>query len=99
MALQCDTENVHALNWRVYFVDHLGLGEYSFNDVCYLIINEFSEADVIRFERNECIIKIHFPVSYSYIDVMRKLERCRYQILIDIDCEEETKDIIGSSRW
>ena len=87
-------ENVYASNWRILYFYQDVLGSLNFNEMCFFIINKFSEADIIKIERNEEIIKIHFPTPYSYADILRKTEQCRYQIIVDIDIEEETKMLI-----
>ena len=91
MATQYNTfENIKALNWRVYYVDS---DQFTFDEICCSVITECFEADIIKIERKNRLILIHFPIIYSYPDVLRKLEKYRYQILVDIDCEGEISDI------
>lgn len=82
-------DSIYASNWRVHFIFYSG--ELTFNEICCLIINEFFEANIIKIVKNDETIKIQFPIPYSYIDILKKLDRCRNQIIIDIDCEEELK--------
>lgn len=84
-------ENVYASNWRILYFSQDILNNLNFNEMCFFIINKFSEADIIKIERNEEVIKIHFPTPYSYADVIRKTDQHRYQIIVDIDIEEEIK--------
>lgn len=82
-------DSIYALNWRIHFIFYSG--ELTFNEICCLIINKFLDANIIKIVKDKEVIKIQFPTPYLYIDVLRKIDRCRNQVIIDIDLEEEYK--------
>lgn len=91
MAPFTDTGNIHAFNWHVYFIYYSV--EFTFNELWCLSINEFLETNIIKIGKDEEIIKTVFPRNYLYFDILRKLEKCRNQILINIDYEVEYRTL------
>ena len=91
------THNIEALNWHIHYIDFLESEQPTFIDICHFIINEFRDFDTIKIENAKRTISIHFPVAYSYSEILRKMENFRHQILINIDYESENKYEVSSS--
>lgn len=83
--------SISAFNWQIYYFGPPLDGELNFNEICCLIVNEFTRANVVKIERNKQIIKISLPITYTYGAVLKKLKNCSRQTLLSIDHEEEEK--------
>lgn len=86
-----ESRNISAFNWCIQYV---GPGELTFIEICKLVSYEFPGADIIMIDDpidDKQMIMVYSHVSFTYTDVLKKLEKCRYQIIIEIDIDEETK--------
>lgn len=86
-----ELKNISAFNWCIQYV---GPGELTFIEICKLVSYEFPGADIIMIDDpidDKQMIMIYSHVSFTYTDVLKKLEKCRYQIIIEIDTDEEIK--------
>lgn len=85
------SEDISAFNWCIHYV---GPGELTFFELCRLVSYAFPTANVITIDDHiddKQMVMVYSHVAVTYADVLKKLEKCRYQIIMEIDIDEEMK--------
>ena len=87
------SKNISAFNWCIHYVRP---GELTFIEICKLVSYEFPRAAISMIYdpiNDKQMIMVYTHVPFTYADVVKKLEKYRYQIIIEIDIDEEMKSL------